>query len=525
MEAHPNGVIPSSPPPAPADPLAFTDSVTAELKKLWQQSSHYLLGLIGSLGLGFVSFPIYTRVFSVADFGLIDFVSKILLLLTATSKFGLQNAALRFYDHAAMEKDPGEGRRFYSTMYFGIGTMAGAVALLVVAFLHTSASSLIGKTLVSLLLLTAPLVFLRAIQSMLWTFLRVEERTKFYNVMALILRASTIAAVVGLLPWLGRSVGTYFRATMMVESAVMVGLSAPLIRRGMLRLRDFDWSLFRKGFTFGVPLVVLELAGITLDTGDRALVRYYLGDNALGYYSVAYGLSTYVNTLLITPLNLAIIPIYMRLWRTEGDEKTIEFLSFGLNALLVAAAGAFAIATVSAHDGVILFASEKYRGADSLIPAVLGGLLIYTTYPFLSTGLLIYNKTYLLAGVLLCAAAVNITMNCLLLPRIGLQGAALSTLASYIVCIALLAGASFRYLRLRVRFRALLGQIAAAGIAWGLASRVELTHSFLNLVTRATLALILYAGMVYLFDPWVRRVVLQVWKRLRPQPAFSTESA
>lgn len=71
-------------------------TVTDELRKLLRHSSHYLTGIVISLALGFISFPIFTRVFSVSDYGTIDLVAKVLPLLTALSKMGLQQSALRF---------------------------------------------------------------------------------------------------------------------------------------------------------------------------------------------------------------------------------------------------------------------------------------------------------------------------------------------------------------------------------------------------------------------------------------------
>ena len=101
-----------------------SSTVTGELKKLFQQSSHYLAGLIGSLALGFISFPIFTRAFSVADYGLIDLAQKVLLLLTATSKCGMQNSALRFFDRDSFAKDPAAAQRYYSSMFFGVAATA-----------------------------------------------------------------------------------------------------------------------------------------------------------------------------------------------------------------------------------------------------------------------------------------------------------------------------------------------------------------------------------------------------------------
>ena len=496
-------------------PPPTSNTVTDELKKLFEQSSHYLVGLVGSLALGFISFPIFTRAFSVADYGLIDLAQKVLLLLTATSKCGMQNSALRFFDRDAFAKDPAAERRYYSSMFFGVAATATIATFLFVSGVHLIPNSMVSGPLVAALLFASALIFLRSMQSMLWSFLRIEERTKLYNVLSFVIRGGTIAAVCLLISFTGPTVKTYFSGTMGVELAVVLAVSIPLFRRGLVQLKGFDLTLCRAGFVFGAPLVIQELAGITLDAGDRGLVQYYLGSDALGFYSVAYGLATYINTLLIAPLSLAILPIYMRMWNSKGKEATIEFLSLGLDLFLMAAAGLFAVACVTARDAVIVLASPKYRGADSLIPVLVAGLLIYTTHVFLNAGLVIQKRTRVFGGVLLCAAILNLVLNCVLLPRIGLQGAALATLLSYALCTVLLSIYSFKVLPLNVRWWALGRYLGASAITWAVVLPADFHIPVVNLLAKPLIAVVVYIALLYVLDRRIRDFARGLPARLR----------
>ncbi len=498
-----------------------TVAVGDELKKLLRHSSHYLAGLVGGLALGFVSFPIFTRVFSVADYGTIDFVQKILLVLVALSKMGTQNSALRFYDPRVFAADSQASNRYYSTMFIGMAITAGGVSLLFLSGVGLAPLTWVNRSMAMLLYLMAALVFLKAMESILWSFLRIEERTKTYNALTILSKGAMIAAVCLLLPIAGNSPRTFFSGTTIAEAVLVGGLSLWLLRRGVLHFRCFDWSLFKTAVSFGTPLILYEIASISLIAGDRVLVRHYLGANALGYYSVAYGLSYYVNDLLIAPLNLALLPIYLRLWATEGREKTIEFLGVGLNIFFMTAVGLFVASASTARDGVVLLASAKYRGAGSLMPMLVAGLLIYTTHIFFSAGLLIQKNTRVMARLLLYSAAVNIGLNCLLLPRMGLIAAPLATLVSNTVCVTLLARASFKFLPLTIPLRT-LGCCALAGlVAWGAASSIELGMVFLNVASKGTIAVAVYIGMLYLVDARVRKFAAEMIGRLRrraPEP-------
>jgi O-antigen/teichoic acid export membrane protein len=505
--------------------VTASSTTTGELKTLFQQSSHYLIGLIGNLALGFISFPLFTRMFSIADYGMIDFSQKILLLFTAASKAGMQNSALRFYDGQAFSKNPQSARSYYSTMFLGVAMTAAAVTVLVAVSAGLFPQTLIESPLASILSFTSALIFLRALQSILWSFMRIEERTKAYSMVSIGMKVATIAAICFLLPRIGPSVHTYFSATMGVELLAVVALSIPLFSKGLLSARSFDPTLFRTGIAFGLPLVVQEVAGIILDSGDRALVQHYMGADALGFYSVAYGLSAYVNSLLMAPLGLAILPIYMRLWTSEGREKTIEFLSLSLDIFLMTAGAAFVVVAVSSQDAVILLASAKYRGADRLIPTLVAGLLIYTTQVFLNAGLVIHKKTRAMAIALAYSALLNIVLNCLMLPWMGLQAAAVATLVSYAVCTLLVARLAFQFLPLNIQLRPLLGYLFAVAIAWAGVFWIDFGSPIFNLVGKSTLAFALYTAILYIIDRRVRDVSLKLWRQLRQRTTINSAAA
>lgn len=498
--------------------MLLSRSVAGEMKKLIQHSSHYLAGLFGGLALGFISFPIFTRIFSVADYGMIDFIQKILLVPTALSKAGMQNSVLRFYNEKNFSSDSQAARSYYSTMLFGVAAMSVSVTLVFLVGVKFLLRHFIDGPLAALLCFASALILLRAVQSILLSFLRIEERTAAYNAATVLMKAATVGTVCAFLPWIGRSVRTYLSGTMAAEFVSVLVLVLWLFRRRLLNAVSFDRALFRSAVLFGLPLVFYELAGVILLTADRALVRYYLGAEALGYYSVAYGLSQYVNDLMTVPLGLAILPIYLRLWTSEGRARTTEFLRVSLDFYLMAAAGIYMLVALGSHDALLLLASPKYLGADRLIPYLVGGLLIYTTHVFLCAGLLIQKKTGTMALALICSTALNIVLNCLLLPRFGLTGAALALLFTHIVTILLLWLASSRILPIGVRTGALVKYGIAAVAAWAAGSQIALHSHLLNAVSRCAVGVSVYAGVLFLLDSRVRSLPSQLLRGRRSLP-------
>src|SRR5260370_9279411 len=87
------------------------------LKTLYRHSSHYLGGRVAVMLLGFISFPLFTRVFSVAEYGAINLITNTVLLLTVLSKFGFQHSLQRYYPEGQSDAGPDPLPRHYSTLF------------------------------------------------------------------------------------------------------------------------------------------------------------------------------------------------------------------------------------------------------------------------------------------------------------------------------------------------------------------------------------------------------------------------
>jgi O-antigen/teichoic acid export membrane protein len=76
---------------------------------------------------------------------------------------------------------------------------------------------------------------------------------------------------------------------------------------------------------------------------------------------------------------------------------------------------------------------QKFLGGISIVPIILLGYLFNGLYYNFQAGIYIEEKTKYFPVVTGAGAAVNVLVNFLLIPVLGLIGAALATLASYVV--------------------------------------------------------------------------------------------
>lgn len=484
----------------------------SEIRTLYRHAFHYLGGRVCLMLLGFVSFPVFTRVFSVSQYGAMSLVLKIVLLLTVIGKFGLQNSVQRSYAEEGASPDPEVRRRYYSTLFFGAGSMGLLVAALFAVSVFVLPASMVDSGLRPLFLIGSALIFLRAVQPTLIGFLRAEGKTRTYNAIEIAVKAATIALACGLLLSWKKSLTVFFGSTLAVETMGVLALILYLYERGVLRGGSVDWAYFKSAALFAFPLIGYELASVVLDSGDRLLVQHYLGSEPLGYYSAAYNISTYAEEALMVPINLALFPIYMKLWVKRGKYDTQAFLSRSLNNFLALAVAVVCVVFLTSRDVIVVLASKKFQEAHALLPILVIGLLIYAIHIFLNAALLIHKKTAIMTGLVAGACAANFLLNIVLIPRMALQGAAIATLLSYLLLVLMMGRVSFRLMPLNISYVGFAGNLLAAVIAFVVIRPLDFHHAVLNVAVKGLLAMVLYAMLIGLLNPVFKKTLVQLWR-------------
>lgn len=476
----------------------------SDFKTLYQQSSHYLAGRIIVMLLGLLSFPVFTRLFSVDEYGLLNLVLKTVAVFVVFAKMGVQNSVMRFYQEFAVQGDRNALRAYYSTLYFAIFAFAALATIVFDLFIWSAPTRLLSPLLRHLLLLGSGLIFIRGIYSVLLGFWRIQERTILFNAVDALNKLGTIVVICVLAFTWERTVQAFLGGSLLVEGVSVVLASLLLFHQGLLRPGSCDSTFFRQAVVYGAPLIFYELFGVVLASADRFLVQYYLGSRQLGYYSAAYNISSSLQDSVVAPLALALFPIYMRLWVTKGMQETQKFISTIFNHFALASVGIIALVTLTSKDAVVLLASEKYQKAHSLVPLLVAALLLAASHFFIDPGLLIYRKTGIMARIALYSTGVNIVLNVLLLPRLALLGAGLATLLSYLFMTLLTVHSSFALLPISLQLERVAKYAVAAAIAVFALHGLHTEHPLVGLAIKGTLGTLSYLALVSLFDKTFR---------------------
>ena len=490
----------------------------SSLKTLYRHSSHYLGGRVAVMLLGFISFPVFTRIFSVAEYGAINLITNTVLLLTVLSKFGFQHSVQRYYPEGSASAGPDTLRRYYSTLFYSTALLALALSLLFIASLFFGAGRLLGITAGGTLLLACSLVMIRSLRSMQMNLMQMENKTRLFNGMDILQKALTIGVVCGLLFFWQKTVFAFFLGLVVVEGLVLLQYLPVLGRRQLLSPGMFDVGFLRTAVAFSLPLMAAEISWVILDSGDRFFVQHYLGAQALGFYAAAYGIAIYLQDVLMQPLQLALFPICMRVWNTEGKKATQDFLSRSLDQFILVAVAVVCVAIVTSRDVIVLLASRKFQEAHTLLPFLVIGLVLSAVTIYFRPGLMIHKRASKIAVATFYACILNIALNVVLLPRVGLVGAAIATTVSYGGIVLFLAYQSLRVLpyKLELVSFAKYGLVGAAA-AW-LATQLPLETPLVSAMVKGSVVLALYTVVLFVIDKRVRELLSQIWTALTGQP-------
>ncbi|MCD6334620.1 MAG: polysaccharide biosynthesis C-terminal domain-containing protein [Candidatus Latescibacteria bacterium] len=199
----------------------------------------------------------------------------------------------------------------------------------------------------------------------------------------------------------------------------------------------FSWSpdrrLFFRSMRFGLKAMLISLLLVLLFRVDVYLVRYFLGAEGTGIYSIAI---VFAEMLQKIP-NVAGTVLFSKIVAQEGEERDrlTTRVSRSIFVLTLIAAGGLAL--VGNRLIPLVFGAE-FEGAYLPLLCMLPGVVAMASGSVINTNLWVqgYPPQAVIAPI--AAVCTNVVLNLLLIPRFGLIGAGVATSAAYILWAGLL---------------------------------------------------------------------------------------
>lgn len=470
---------------------------------------------------GLMSFPILTRLLSVADYGVMNLVASVLALMVAFGKLGVQQAALRGWAEVAAGRSAHDSAAFESTVLYGM-----AASGLLVTFIWAAVSGFIpdewwaASHVSEVMLLAAPIIVVRVLDSALLNQLRAQERSAAMAWYAMLRRYAVLVVVVAVLWLVSRDVKAFYVTTLFTELVALVVLLAWLYRREPApRIQAFSRPLYVSLLLFGVPMLGSELASVVLMLGDRFIIQTHLDAESLGIYAASWNMCDHLRNALLGAMVAAAYPRCMHVWEQGGAPALTAFVGRFLHWYVMVAAGMVAWTSVLGGELMSVLASAKYARGGEFTGWLMAGLAVQSVITVAAVGLYMAKRTVSAMLLVLVAGVLSLAANSLLIPLWGLRGAAVAVLVVSVgLCAAQMVIAQ-RTVPVAVPWWVLMRWGVAAALAAWLATRFSLSVLWQDLILRSALLVLVYAGLVIVVDAQVRGHLKAWWLRSRTPAA------
>jgi O-antigen/teichoic acid export membrane protein len=398
-------------------------STAHSIKRLGSETIIY--GISGTIG-HFVSIfliPLYTRVFSTADYGYISILTAGATLLSAFIILGLDSASGRwFFDGPSLARQ----RQIISSWFWcqtGVGLI---VTALIIAFAPQISAWLIDSPA------GAPLVILAALTVPLSTFSKVLGNWLRYRRMAwptMIFFTASSLITIGLVVWfvlvLHRGVaGLFWGRTL---AATLASVVAVVWLRGWIKPVDISKPLLREMLIYGLPLVPAAMAAWVTASADRFILKGFVPASEIGIYSIGVSVASAI-ALVTSGFTLAWGPFAFSIMNKPGADRVYAKV-WSLYSLL----GCLLATMLSLFTPLVLrlFTTPEYYSAASTVPWLSFGYVAMGATYIVALGCSIVKKSQPIAVSIFIGAGVNTLLNFLLIPRLGKDGAAVATGIAY----------------------------------------------------------------------------------------------
>ncbi len=466
------------------------------LKNILNKFLTYGVGNILQTALRFIMLPLYLRFFPAADYGIISVLTTIMGLTSLVLSAGVLNGLVRLY----YEMEGAQLKKLVGTTWLWYIVVSGLGGL----FLLTQ------STLICRLLFQAS-GNEGAIQRLGWVFIFTQLQNVPYNLFRLEKKAGMYVgfSLFGFLAdfvlkllfivYGQRGVEGYFESGAIASGLTLVLMG--LFSRRYVRF-NFDLGLFKQLLRLGLPFIFSGLAVWGLEVSDRLLLLRFAGAGVVGVYSLSYNLANIFRIVLAAPASLLIDPFFFG-YAARNAETDIKAL---LRRLLVyyCLIGSFVYLMISLGSGdlVRIFvttfgANPQYLEAVRFVPLVTFAYLLYFATISGSLAGLLVKKPEVTSIICIIAAGFNIGINFLVLPIMGALGAALTTVAAYLLLDGLLYLWMERIYPVGHDWKTLARLAVCVFITLGVGYSLNLTAPVLSLLVKLTVSGLLFIALAF----------------------------
>ena len=495
------------------------------LKKLAGQTAVYGLPSILGRFLGYLLVPMYTRVFTQAEYGTVNVFYSYAAFLMVILTYGMETAFFRYNEsHDNKEK-------VFSTGMISLITSSVVFLLFSSVFAQNIANWIEYPAHKEYVLWFAWMIALDALSAIPFARLRALGKARRFATIKLINIFITIGLNFFFLlccPWISKDFpgGSMFRIIHLVyrpdwgiEYIFISNLIASLVTLFLL-IPQFagikptaDRKLLKAMLFYAFPLLFAGMAGIVNETFDRILLRYLLpsgiSEAQVGIYGACYKISILM-TLFVQAYRYAAEPFFFAQAK-EKDAKQVyaRIMTY----FIITVSFIFLVTMVYLDDFFIRFIGHNFREGKKVIPVLMLANLFLGVYYNLSIWYKLCSKTIWGAWLSVIGAVITLVLNFWWIPlpvsqyMHGYVGSAWATFICYGAMMILSYLIGQRYFPVKYNLLKFAGYLGFSVILYLVSVSVQFSQPVIRIGFHTALLLIFISTAIFVEKPRLSVIV------------------
>jgi O-antigen/teichoic acid export membrane protein len=411
------------------------------LKQLAGQTVIYGLSSVVPRLLNYLLVPLYTRVFLPEEYGIVTemyaYLGFFLVLLT----FGMETGYFRFATKLT------NNNSIYSTAFYTL-LSTSSLFIIIMSFLSSNIVNALGYPQnPEYIVLLSMVIGLDAFCAIPFAKLRLENKAFTFSIIKIVgvtinillnLFFLTLCPKVEILKnsfLYNQNIGITYVFLSNLASSLLVTIVL-LFKSGSIP-KSFNLNQLKSLMLYSLPLLISGLGGTTNESFDRIFIKYLVPEESNPLFQLGiYGSNVKLAVLMVLFIQMyryAAEPFFFSTAEKKDSPDVYSnmlkyFLVFTL--LIFLSVGLFT-------DVFKYLVGTNFREGLGVVPILLIANLFYGVFFNLSIWYKLTNKTWYGIYYTFAGALLTITLNILLIPKIGYYGAAIARLACYILMCVL----------------------------------------------------------------------------------------
>lgn len=454
-----------------------------------KKSIIYTLGRVIPQALGFFLLPIYTDVLSSEEYGIVESMYTLTMVLTIFFSMATERSMFRLYYDYDTEY---QKKQFVGNVTISI--IVFSVIVLGALFLFDNQVSLIFRNIpfepyFRYSIFTA---FFMAFAFVPQTLYQVEERAVSF----LIISISAFLVNIGFILFylliadegaIGLIKGRYYGSLAMLPIYLFIVYRASIFNINIKVLKNI--------FSFSLPMVPTLLSAWILNMSNRIFIEQYFSLAEVGVFSLAFKISS-IATVLFSGIFTAFNPTFYRLANNNDQTQSRKTLKKLTTILCFFVCIICFVTTFLAKELIPIFFNSDYLRTIEVFPILMLSIFFIQISGIYNLMIYQYKKPQWIMIISILGALSSIGFNFLLVPKFGMIGAAIASVFS----AALLLGLKFVYAKKSYFIPLPLKLIFMLSSILSILIIIDISLSFdiyISLITK-TIALLITAYFLYL---------------------------